>query len=846
MSNAATSPARERSAASGAGDGPSRAEWAGVTLVLVAVCLRATTTFEPFPYWSTDPVVLSLPLTGLGPSASLATDAAMMLGTALLMLAAYARGKGPGLWECVLALAGLGAVAWHACFRDGFLVENALLGVTWAAAIFAGLGAACAVREPRLRRVLLATGFGLIGMLAAKGVTAVFVDHPMTVTEYKADPSRWLAAQGWSPGSASALAFERRLLQPEASGWFGLSNVYASLAAGLVPLFAFAAGAAWRRWRAEAPAKGAAAQEGGAVAVMLTIGAVCAIGALVLADSKGGFVACVLGVGLAAWWAIADRSALAGPTRRIAPILGIVLVVGAIAAVALRGALGEKIGELSILFRWFYLQASARVFADHPLLGVGPAEFKDAYLLAKNPLSPEEVSSPHSLLADFATTLGLCGIAWGALWLVWVRRAGAGLLLPGGTQPGHAPTPPTEPAPDPLALRKEMRGVLIIAAIVTAAGAMIEAPLASIPSSATRLVGLVLWILAGTALVHWLALPGEVLRRRLALACVPGLVLAVHTQIELTAVTPGSAGLLMLFVGIGAGIGAMALERRSEAEQTPAGAATDEVKRRGVRLWGPAVLSLAALALAVVSYVRTRSWETSLSRAVEPLAIIVPFDARASAFQAGEGRGDSWRLLASDMTASGAFGTVSGDPASISQILRHSWPRLGAAAEEELRKAAAMPMGSLQTMRALGHLRLQLAVIEPLKSREWTAAAIEQAEALTRRFPDRATAWSNLSGVLSAASYRPESQGAAPDPASVADLLRRAIAASERAARLDPYSTFHTIALAELCARSRDATAAAAWAKKTLELDAFARLDPLKRLNDRDRARMEELARAGK
>src|SRR5690606_18389300 len=46
-----------------------------------------------------------------------------------------------------------------------------------------------------------------------------------------------LIAQGFQPGSEQALVYERRLRQPDPTGWFGLSNVLATfLAMGSVSL----------------------------------------------------------------------------------------------------------------------------------------------------------------------------------------------------------------------------------------------------------------------------------------------------------------------------------------------------------------------------------------------------------------------------------------------------------------------------------------------------------------------------------------------------------------------------------------------------------------------------------
>ncbi|HQR39835.1 MAG TPA: hypothetical protein PLF26_15715, partial [Blastocatellia bacterium] len=68
-------------------------------------------------------------------------------------------------------------------------------------------------------------------VLAFRGIEQVFIEHPGTVENFKRNRDAILAAQGWPPDSAMARGYERRLMQAEATGWFGLSNVYASFAA---------------------------------------------------------------------------------------------------------------------------------------------------------------------------------------------------------------------------------------------------------------------------------------------------------------------------------------------------------------------------------------------------------------------------------------------------------------------------------------------------------------------------------------------------------------------------------------------------------------------------------------
>jgi hypothetical protein len=87
--------------------------------------------------------------------------------------------------------------------------------------------------------------------------------------------------------------------------------------------------------------------------------------------------------------------------------------------------IGERMGQLSLLFRWFYMEAAVRIGVGHLPLGVGPDGFQQAYMLAKNPLSPEDVTSSHNMLLDWFATLGVFGLAWLVLWVSWMWRAGA-------------------------------------------------------------------------------------------------------------------------------------------------------------------------------------------------------------------------------------------------------------------------------------------------------------------------------------------------------------------------------------------------------------------------------------
>ncbi len=97
---------------------------------------------------------------------------------------------------------------------------------------------------------------------------------------------------------------------------------------------------------------------------------------------------------------------------------------------------GSADGEVSIAERWRATLAAGRMVIDHPLFGVGPGQFMDAYAGPyADPGATRHLQSPHSLFPDVASEfglpaalfllIGLLGAAWSAL---RAARAGDPLL----------------------------------------------------------------------------------------------------------------------------------------------------------------------------------------------------------------------------------------------------------------------------------------------------------------------------------------------------------------------------------------------------------------------------------
>ena len=61
----------------------------------------------------------------------------------------------------------------------------------------------------------------------------------------------------------------------------------------------------------------------------------------------------------------------------------------------------------SLAYRLQYWQATSRLIAAHPWLGVGPGNFRQHYLKYKLPEASEEIADPHNLFLDVASTGGV-------------------------------------------------------------------------------------------------------------------------------------------------------------------------------------------------------------------------------------------------------------------------------------------------------------------------------------------------------------------------------------------------------------------------------------------------------
>ncbi|MBC8117734.1 MAG: O-antigen ligase family protein, partial [Candidatus Saccharimonas sp.] len=191
--------------------------------------------------------------------------------------------------------------------------------------------------------------------------------------------------------------FEKRLRDSrEPLGFFGLANTYGGcLAVWLVMALAELL-AAWRsgrvRWR---------------FAVLL-ISAGLIAWCLLLTKSR----TAVMGAGCGTALLLAGSWSASLRLRRVMLFfgLGVGLLIAVVGLLLQFGGLDREVlseSPKSLAYRLQYWDATSRLIADHPWLGVGPGNFRQHYLRYKLPEASEEIADPHNMFFDVAATGGV-------------------------------------------------------------------------------------------------------------------------------------------------------------------------------------------------------------------------------------------------------------------------------------------------------------------------------------------------------------------------------------------------------------------------------------------------------
>ncbi len=524
--------------------------------ILVAVGARAMLSFAPIAVFDMDPAIEASAFVGALPAESVLLDALALGGASWLLVRRALSSRGMGIGALVVALLCLPAIALLILHAVGD-AEQLWRASTWIGAIALAIAVVAQANLDSgvvLRRAALAALGGFAVVMAVRGLSQLSAEHPAMVQYYQATRATFLTAHGWLPESAQALAYERRLMQNEASGWFGFSNVFATVAVASSVLMANIAigrgSLALRLW--------------------LAVAAFLCAALVVVSGSKGGVASLMIGVIVSVF--------LRRKTIGVSFLL-VALPLAAIAGVVVRGLAGAQWAEQSLLFRWYYLVGAAKTFFSEPWTGVGPAGFQRAFLQFRPTECVEEVLSAHGAFADWMIAVGLAGLGLIAaqLLLVWwgrPRSEGAATV---------ATTPPSTGVAE-----------LAVASVVFASVISI-----AFEASAIDDAGVLLWRLGGLALgaatawvlVRLMAQRPDESHNSIAIGLsAMSVVVLTHGQIDMVFWLPGSAMWGWLTLALAAAWNS----RRVEAAQGS-----------GERKICAAVAALfAAVAVALVAFVR--------------------------------------------------------------------------------------------------------------------------------------------------------------------------------------------------------------------------------------------------
>ena len=250
-------------------------------------------------------------------------------------------------------------------------------------------------------RLVLAVITALGAVSAYQCAEQFFVSNQLTIEQYKQEPESLLEPLGIEPGSSRHFQFEHRLYSRGVRGFFTTRNSAGSFA--LIALFAGIVLLAEKlKNRNSDPAGFRYLLACGCIVTIILL-------SLVLTRSKGAFIGLFLAAMVfAGIRAFGNRLK---SHRKAALVICLLLCLAVSSVIAIYGLKHNELpGGGSALVRWQYWHASAQMYADHKLTGVGPGNFGHLYPRYKPAAALESVSDPHNFVLSILTQYGPLGL----------------------------------------------------------------------------------------------------------------------------------------------------------------------------------------------------------------------------------------------------------------------------------------------------------------------------------------------------------------------------------------------------------------------------------------------------
>lgn len=254
----------------------------------------------------------------------------------------------------------------------------------------------------RIRAALvLITALGILSTIQC--ITQLQDTNPALIESYELDPTAMLNQMGITPGTFQHMLFEHRLYSRDIKGFFTTGNSAAAFA-----LMSFYACLALIFDRLTSPADDTKRRRLG-VAIFAAAAVVILVG-MVLTESKGGIGAFLISLAAIGAWLLAGKF-IRKYRRELLVLAGAAALVLTVFVIRYGITHGRLPGGNSMLVRWQYWTATAEMIKDHPVTGVGGANFGLHYTRYKNPAAPEEVRDPHNMILALLSEYGPAGLA---------------------------------------------------------------------------------------------------------------------------------------------------------------------------------------------------------------------------------------------------------------------------------------------------------------------------------------------------------------------------------------------------------------------------------------------------
>ncbi len=327
---------------------------------------------------------------------------------------------------CLLLAFGLWLI-WNICSRRFFYrpagIEIGLLLFAIAAAVscFAASDKRLAITNivvfisPLLSAVLLVQILDsrekimfVLAFIAALGLLSAYqcfeqliAGNQAMIEQYEENPQSLLEPLGIEPDTLQQFLFEHRLYAENVRAYFTTRNSAASFL--LIAYFSAVALAVNRLKNRKSDQPNPRKYQISDILIIILLLTV------ILTKSKGAIIGLsfslvlyALYLGLGAWLKAHRKVVLAAC---------ILLIIAGVTAIAWYGLENDRLpGGNSMLVRWQYWHASAKMYADHPVTGVGPGNFTVFYPRYKPAAALESVSDPHNFPLNLLTQCGPLGL----------------------------------------------------------------------------------------------------------------------------------------------------------------------------------------------------------------------------------------------------------------------------------------------------------------------------------------------------------------------------------------------------------------------------------------------------